>query len=340
MAINPALTRMLGQAANKYKGGGGNKAAKPGDGRTQIRLLIDPSKPLEQFWQDSAVHWIKADVNGKPLVVVGDCDTVFQQPSVIKAAIQMAIDNATDEDSKELFESWKEKKSVIFPVIIRPETDTPVLMELTPTTFGKIMDLITMYATSLQDPSDPNSGIDITDLNAGMDIIITKTGKGLNTSYDVAIAPAGSKPVPADVFTKMPDALEYVKREFFRGEEQKALNAIQQIAGIAVPRLANTAATPTAALTAPSAVVPDATVAAPVAPVAVATPAPAPASVAPPAQDNDIAAQIAALQAQQAALVKTQAAPAPVAEAEPETASPMLSESDADAILAELDQLK
>lgn len=260
MALNPALRKMVSSAKAKYAGNSGN-AVKPKEGRNVYRILAPTAAQASwvgdsgQFWADLGVHWIKPEKNGKPVAVVGDCDTVYQQPSVINTAIEMAINAAYDEESKKLYEEWKARKSVLINVIDR-EKDEAVVLELTPTTFGKILDLITLYA---------DAGQDITDPNEGADIVITRTGKGLNTNYDVAIAPvipsAPFKKVPLDMLTRSTDLHQFIASNFFRGEEQKALNFIASIAGVAVPRLGGPAGataavgakTPTAALTSPAA---------------------------------------------------------------------------------------
>lgn len=263
MALNPALQKLINKKAGQYKGGSGN-TIKPKEGANRYRLIAPKFSDApwvgesEQFWADLGVHWIKADENGKPLVVLGDCDTVYQQPSVINSAIDMAISSAIDEDSKKLYESWKATRRVIVNVVDRSDDDTHIL-ELTPTTFGKVLDMIGLYAAE---------GIDITDPENGYDIVISRSGKALNTSYDVAVAPmVPGKPfkkVTKEQMAKADDLPAFIERQFFRGEEQKALNCIAQIAGIAVPAMTSTPAlsshvsTPTAALSSPSAAVADA----------------------------------------------------------------------------------
>jgi hypothetical protein len=353
MALNPALRKMVSAAASKYKGASG-KAIKPKEGRNVYRILaptVDVAPWVGeggQFWADLGVHWIKSEKEGKPLAVVGDCDAVYQQPSVINTAIDMAIGSALDQDSKELYESWKARKSVLINVLDRGNADNEEVLELTGTTFGKVLDLITLYA---------DSGIDITDPIHGQDIIIQRTGKGLNTNYDVAIAPlapgASFKPVTKEQLSKATDLHAFIAQNFFRGEEQKALNAIAQIAGVAVPKLAGPTSapslaaprTPTPALTAASAVVEDAVVSDPV-----PTPAPkaAPVQAAAPAEDPAAArrAEIlkrqaeaaAAAEAELAALEAESAAPATPA-TPPKSALSSLPASEQDAILAELDSL-
>ena len=356
MGLNPNLLKMVSQAKNKYSNSSGN-FLKPKDGRNQYRLVVPTSDIAPwigesgQFWRDCAVHWIKAEENGKPMAVVGDCDVVYQQPSVINTAIDMAINSAIDEDSKKLFESWKSRTTVIIPVIDRADANNtdPQPLELTKTTFGAVLDLYLLHA---------DAGADIADPDHGVDIIITRSGKGLNTEYTVQLAPQvpgkPHTPVTRAQLEKTPDLDKLIASKFFRGEEQKALSAIASIAGITVPRLAAPAAaagalaapaaaaprTPTAALTSASASVPDAKV-----DDAPFTPDPAPAAAAPAAvapDAADIEARKAAILARQkaaeaelAALETPAAAPAET----PAAAAPALAQSEADAILAELEGL-
>ena len=347
MALSPELKKMVSGAKNKYSGGNG-KTTKPKDGRNTYRILAPTSAQAPwvpasgQYWADLGVHWIKADKAGKPLAVVGDCDTVYQQPSVLNTAIEMAINSAMDEESKELYNEWKAKKSVLVNAIDRSQGDEPIVLELTGTTFGKVMDLINVY---------DDAGKDITDPVSGVDIIITKTGKQLNTKYDVMVDPAPPKPISPDVLSRTVDLHAFIAQNFFRGEEQKALNCIAQIAGVAVPALSGPATaagarTPTAALSSPAAAVAGATVASTAAAPVQSAPAAAPvAETAAPAEDPAIAARRAEiLRRQQEAEAELAALSQPAASAEAAAAAPAagissLPVSEQDAILAELDNL-
>lgn len=313
MGLSPELRGMLSSAKNKYKNNN-SKTIKPKEGRNTYRFLAPlpgekPWIPVNgQFWVDLGVHWIKADESGKPIAVIGDCETVYQRPSVINTAIHMAIESAMDEDSKKLFESWRPRRSVLVNVIDRSD-DSVAVLELTTTTFSKYLDLMMMYDDAGQNINDPVNGVDI---------VIRREGKGLQTEYDVAVAPGVSKPVTKEHMERIADLNEFVAANYFRGEEQKALNAIQQIAGIAVPALTSSASTPTAALTSAAASVADSG----------------------PAVDPEAEARKqAALTAQQAAAAHEQERAAPAPTPEPASA-PTLDKSEEDALLAELDGLE
>jgi hypothetical protein len=227
MALNPALRKLVSQANNKYNRSSGSRL-KPKEGINRYRFLVPTKKDAPwlpdngQFWADLGVHWIKADENGKPLAVVG-----FQQPSKIAPAIDAAIEAAIDEESKKIAESWKARSSVLVNVLDRSKgsdnPDEPQILELTTTTWGKVMGVIQQYDDEGEDVLDPNSGVDI---------VITRTGKGLNTEYAVNVAPGKSQPVPAGALKACHDLKQHIEREFFRGDEPKALSYIAQISGV------------------------------------------------------------------------------------------------------------
>ena len=241
MALSPALQKLVSQAANKYSRSSGSRI-KPKEGINRYRILLPD--PNGQFWADLGVHWIKPEVEGKgkPIAVVGCSDVVFQQPCEIDTAITAALAGAIDEDSKKLYESWKVRRSVLLNVLDRSkgstDPDAVQILEVSTGTFGSIMNIVQQYA---------EEGEDVLDAKAGMDIAITRTGKGLQTEYSVNIAPGKSQPVTDAHLKGCHDLIAHINKEFFRGDEQKALNFIAQVAQVSIPRLGNK--TPTAALT-------------------------------------------------------------------------------------------
>ena len=320
MAISPALKQLMAQKANKYKTSGGN-ARKLKEGRTVIRVIAP--KPGEAPWvkeeleiyRDLGVHWIKPTLDGKPIAVVGSSEICKGVISPLSAAVDMAIANAYDEDSKKLYESWKARTSVLFNAVDRAD-GVDDLFEVPKGVWGKIMDLWNLYAEQDMDIFDPQHGVDLA---------ITRTGTGLNTKYDVTVMPIMPgkffTPVPAEVIARAKDPSEYIESNFFRGDEPKALNAISQISGVVIPQIGGPA-TPTAALTSQAATVADAPVAQQTAPaadpaaLAAAMAAQKAAQEAQAAQAQaaadkaaqDAAAQRAALEAQLAALNTAQPA--------------------------------
>lgn len=340
MALNPLLKKLVSQSAAKYKGGN-SKLSKLKDGRNVIRLIAPAPGAVAwvgedgKFFRELGVHWIKPEANAKPIAVVGSEEICYQRVSALAAAIDMAIANAYDEDTKKLYEEWKARKSIIVNIVNRDANDEVQTLELTPTTFGKIMDLVNLY---------DESGVDVLDPTVGMDLVITKTGKGLNTSYDVAAVPLAPgktfKPVTAEQINQAENLDDFITTNYFRGDEQKALNAVATIAGIQIPQIGK-ASTPTAALTSQAATVDTSVMETAAQPATAAPAAAATVSMTPEQMQAEIARQaalLAARQQQQAAVVTAPAsAAAPAATAT--TSISDLSQDEQDALLAELNAI-
>lgn len=350
MALNPLLKKLVSQSAAKYKGGN-SKLSKLKDGRNVIRLIAPAPGAVawvgedSKFFRELGVHWIKPEANAKPIAVVGSEEICYQRVSALAAAIDMAIANAYDEDTKKLYEEWKARKSIIVNIVNRDANDEVQTLELTPTTFGKIMDLVNLY---------DESGVDVLDPNVGMDLVITKTGKGLNTSYDVAAVPLAPgktfKPVTAEQINQAENLDDFITTNYFRGDEQKALNAVATIAGIQIPQIGK-ASTPTAALTSQAATVDTSVMETTVQPATAAPAVAATVSMTPEQMQAEIARQaalLAAQQQQQAAVAQAAVAQANVVTAPAAAAAPAatattsisdLGQDEQDALLAELNAI-
>ena len=219
MALNPALKKMIGNAKKKYKPASG-KTARFLEGKTVFRLLAeDFSVP---FWRDLGVHWIKTEKNGKPVAVVGCESETHDKPCGICAALDIAAREAVDDETLELVKDMRARRTILVPALIRKApgdvaSDDPQILEMTPTTWSKILEIVDEYGDET----------DVFDLEEGLDFVVTRTGKGLDTEYTVMPAPK-SQPVDKAVLKNLPDIDAYIESNFFRGDEQKALNAIAQ----------------------------------------------------------------------------------------------------------------
>ena len=221
-SMSPALQEMLKKAKTKYANNTG-KTVKLKEGKTRVRIL--QKSETDKFWADLAVHWIKADKNGKPMAVVGCVDVIKDEPCVVCQAIETAVAAAVDDESLEIIKSWKARKSILVNALIRDGADAseePQILEMTSSTFGAILTIMEEYGAELGN---------ILDAKDGIDFIIERRGKGLDTEYTVMPA-AKSKPVDKTVLDRMHDLDAYIEANYLRGEEQKALRAIAQITGI------------------------------------------------------------------------------------------------------------
>lgn len=249
-----ALLAMVKGAQKKYSRNN-SKAVKFKEGKTRVRILQgDVTKP---FWKDLGVHWIKTEKNGKAVAVVGCMDIVHEQPCPICTAIDKATRAAEDDDTLAIIKEWKARKAVLLNALIRSGNDAseePQVLEMTPTTFSTICSMIEEYMADYGNVLDPKTGIDF---------VIERKGKGLDTEYTVMPA-LKAKPVPEGTLDKLIDLDEFVEKEYFRGDETKALNAISNMMGIDVGQraIANKAAGGAAAglLTTSAAAVEDAVV--------------------------------------------------------------------------------
>jgi hypothetical protein len=346
MALSPELLALVKKGKAAYTKS--SRSVKLKEGKTTLRVV---GKPNEKFWADLGVHWIKTEKNGKPVAVCGCDDIVHQKPCLIDTAIDRASKAASDDETLAIIKEWKVKKSVLVNALVRSGSDAseePQVVELTPTTFGQILSTIEEYA---------NSDIDILSFGPdGMDFIVERIGKGLDTEYRVMTAPK-SKPVPAGTLERLHDLDAYIEKEFFRGDERKALVAIANMTGVSVGGPALSGPSGTALLTGPSGVVDDAEVEAevveeldatapwteapPTAPAAAASaPAPAPAAAAAPAAvaPKPAPAPAAAAPAAKPAAPKPAAAPAAAPVAAPAADfNAALPQDEVDEMLKELD---
>lgn len=196
-------------------------------GKHKFRILPchPDSAELGEFWADFGQHFIKSDEkneqgNFKVKSVYVCVDKTFGKPCPICEGIESLVPQATDDDAMNLLEESKCKRAeVLINVLHRTgdKPDTPQILQLTPTTFETILGLMEEYD-------------DITDLNEGTDIIIERSGVGLNTKYTVMPA-AKSQPVSEDVLTQMTDLKAYVLQEHDEGLK-RALTALNATVGL------------------------------------------------------------------------------------------------------------
>lgn len=216
-----ALMDMVKGAKAKY--GRATRTVKVKEGKTRVRIMRDPAEP--KFWRDLGVHWIKLSENGKVEAVVGCNDAVHEQPCVICTAINKAAKATQDDEALKVIKSWEVRKSVLVNALVRDGADAneakAQILELPSTAFSQILTIFEEFLSS---------DINVLDYNTGVDFIIERRGAGKLTEYTVMTAPT-SKPVSLEARKTLNDLDAFIEREFFRGDERKALNAIAQFTG-------------------------------------------------------------------------------------------------------------
>lgn len=201
---------------------GRQRAYKVGKGKTRVRILPgwrggdDPT-----FWHDFGQHFIK-DSNGDIAAVYICTENTYGKTCEVCEAIRHGIKHANaDETIKQLEEAKSGGSKYLVNALIlsdKEKAGEPVVMELGTTVFEAILEMIAEYG-------------DITDLDAGYDLLITREGSGrYDTKYTVMPAPK-SDPVPKTMMDKLHNLDEYVAQENEAGKV-KALTAVSNVAGV------------------------------------------------------------------------------------------------------------
>jgi hypothetical protein len=205
-------------------------------GKSRVRILPGwRGEGDEMFFADFGQHFIK-DMKGDLKSVYVCTDKAYGKACPICDAIEHGIKESTDDDVIEALKEGKSKGRVLFNVLHLDGDDplTPVILDLTPTTAEKVFDLMEEYGN-------------ITDLDEGVDLVINRTGKGLNTEYSVLPSPK-SKAVDKAVLKNLHNLDDYVKQEYDEGRN-KALSAVGSVSGFLPAFAPSSADSPTAALT-------------------------------------------------------------------------------------------
>ena len=219
---------------------------KPASGKHKYRIL--PAKSGDDmFWADFGRHYVK-NLDGKMAAVYVCVEQTFGKPCAICQEIARAGKHASDDAELKALEESRCKRADVLVNVLHlsnaEKANTPQVMSISPTTFDKILAVFEEYQTE---------GVDITSLTDGIDIVIERTGAGLNTEYGV-MAAVKSKPVPATVMDSVVDLQEFVQQES-ESDLRKAINAVNSIVGIidAPSSAAIAAPASRAAIAAPSA---------------------------------------------------------------------------------------
>lgn len=197
------ITKIAERLAQLNSGGGNNGGGtdyfKIKDGRNVVRIL-PPKDENEMFFQEAYLHYgvNKSEENKKGMTIV--CPTTFGEGKpcpVCELSKQMKAlsrkkDDTYDKQARELMR----KKRAYFNVIDRSDD----LATYSPDENGKLVrensegyketpvKVMSTGVSILKDLLgiivDPEYG-DITDAEEGLDVIITKSGTGFNTEYDV-----------------------------------------------------------------------------------------------------------------------------------------------------------
>ena len=194
------------------------KTHKPQNGKGRYRILPGWDKENPAFYRDFGQHFIKNEKD--EVVAVYVCsDKTNGKPCSLCDAVFGAIRDTSDDDTLKVLGEAKSKGRILLNALHLDGEDplAPVILDLTPTTFEQILNIMEEY------------GEEMLDLEKGVDLVIERTGKGLNTEYKILPA-AKSNPVDKAVLARLNNLDEYVAQEYEAGEA-KALAALGGVSG-------------------------------------------------------------------------------------------------------------
>ncbi len=225
---------LIAQKKASLKSGNRQKTVKPPEGRSKWRILPgwrtdgDPT-----FYHDFGQHFIKDGTDTLKAVYV--CvDKTFGKPCEVCGALEHAIKNTSDDTMVELLKKSKASGRVLLNALhVDGDKPTePQILELSPNTFAEFLNIVQEW------------GVEVLDLDGGKDVIIERTGKGLQTKYSLQVA-AKSVVVSADTMKKVVNLDEYVAQE----SEEQAKRALANLNAVAGMLPSPTAAKPSLGLT-------------------------------------------------------------------------------------------
>lgn len=309
---NPLLDMLKKKKQERDAKGNDFRPWSPKAAKTVIRVLpswrgaADDDGNANPFWHEWGQHWIKATdpTTGKPKVQnVFVCpDKTFEDECEICATVAQAVNIAKDRGDEAmeslLKESFASQKFLLNVQVLSGDdkSNKAVVMSCGPMIFDAIISLMTEYA---------EEGVDITDLETGIDLVVGKSGSGFDTKYTVMASPKGARKTTLEGELHDLDAI--IAGEMAKNKEQKALAGVARAAGVELPAAGTAAA---AAIEAPAT------------------------SALDDAEIEDAEFEEAPAVAAEAAAEVEEAAPAPAAEAE---AEPEIEDDELADLMAELE---
>ena len=195
------------------------KTIRPADGRGRYRILPSWREEGGPFWHDFGQHYIK-DQMGKIKAVYVCTERTFGKPCGVCDAMLNAQHHVVDDETMKVIKDAKASARVLVNVLHLdgPTPNVPQILELAPSAFNQFLGIVQEW------------GADVLDLKEGKDIIIEKTGKGLETKYNLQIA-AKSAPVDPGVMKSVANLDEYVAQESVE-QQRRAIANLNAIAGL------------------------------------------------------------------------------------------------------------
>ncbi len=205
---------------------GRERPVKLGSQKNLVRILPNwKGEEDGEFSQEFGQHFIK-DKAGNIQAVYICTATTFGDQCPVCAEIARHSTEVEDEDMVRVLSEARSSSRILVNAIYmngsHPNAKTePVLLELPPSVFGDVLGIAESYLEDFE--------LNIFDLEGGYDLVITKSGSGRETRYNVTPAPK-PRAIPADVLQKARDLNAYAKQEYDAGL-QKALTSLNAVMG-------------------------------------------------------------------------------------------------------------
>lgn len=219
-----SLLELLRAKKQDLAAGKRRKTIKPAEGSTRFRILPSWRKsPDQPFWADFGQHFIKNHA-GEIQSVYMCTDKTFKKPCAVCEAVKQGIKSATDDATMKILKDASSSARVLVNAIKFNNDGTASdveILELAPTVFDALVTVMEEWEAAGQSLMDPVNG---------RDVLINRTGSGLNTKYTV-MASAKMTPVPAGALDKLHDLDQYVQQESTE-LATRALNSVRAVAGL------------------------------------------------------------------------------------------------------------
>lgn len=217
-----SLQDLLSKAKQRYSRN--DSATRLSKGKNKVRILPGWRNGDPQFWHDFGQHWVKDTDGSVKAVVVCDAKT-FDKECELCNMVEMGL-NSLPEGSVEhrALQEAKATGRVLLNVLMLDSEDpkTPKVLEVPPTVFGGNKGVGGIISLFEEYP-------DLIDPEKGNDIIIEKTGSGIDTRYGVMVANSKTK-VSKDILEKLNNLDDFVNQT----NTQRLLAAKSQFAALGV----------------------------------------------------------------------------------------------------------
>jgi hypothetical protein len=191
-------------------------------GKNRIRIAPGWRAGEEHIWfHDFGQHFIK-DAADQIQAVYLCTDLTYGKPCAVCGAVKDAIRSAPDDATSEIIAKSVAGKSILVN-IFHLDSDTPNTPVVTAVK-GKLF-------TQLMEMLEENGPEAFFDAALGHEIVVTRDGKGLNTTYSATMAIKVGTPIPAAAYKNLTNLDEYVAQESDE-QERRAIAAVNSVAGI------------------------------------------------------------------------------------------------------------